>query len=800
MVKRKISGIKRRITAIEGTQRYFLTTNRIISHFKREKDKEIIKNLIEKRTDLKNLLLATAAIHLYHNMGIRVIETKQTMNQLTYEATSFSEQQQKSILMSEFEMILKDSLNLEVDLLFKIIELENLFISSLIEQESVETPESEKEKLQKKLENEIEIKILDIINQYPSFYFYDFIGDLIGLTDQIKQDILDESSTFKDLSIELEKKLLREEKEDNLIELSTLNRIIKIVKNSFEFKSYKELKVQTMPIRMIKKKIIEHETERFPISLKALKSFIEGNKTKKRIIELINDSFKQELDYDQFESKILNYVKEKFLEQLMKDPNDLIYFLQSLNESGFEDIIYLINQLGIHDILNMMRLNTEIYEKTNSYLIRYNIQKQDIIALQKDGNILQKTIKLLCDLKSPFLQKILNSQDFDLVKFLYKDEPQFKNLWKLIEERLGVSINDLREFVRKKQIIDKIFFQDLKLNNYDQILLLIDFEDILNRFVQDVFLFILTKILRQYSRIIEIYDKITNDKGLYLLALKKIDGTLESEEWIKIKFEELIIKRIMSRQEELAVVLNAHNQVFLVNGFILALLLNRSLKSCISALKNEPSTIYSKMKPIALKADMISPISYCIAYDILKRFEEYNFINKSKAIETIEAEKQEEKEKIREIREKQEESTFNWIERKITSSLMGINRPGINPNLFYWDKKKDTRILAESIKIFSETGVDAKQKFLEFYKDAVNLIRKLEPNFKLANNDRLISDIDNIIKHTLSQRTQNSPSKIEINELLDGERVEISQKIAEKIGQILDKALYYKFKSKRKAI
>ena len=76
----------------------------------------------------------------------------------------------------------------------------------------------------------------------------------------------------------------------------------------------------------------------------------------------------------------------------------------------------------------------------------------------------------------------------------------------------------------------------------------------------------------------------------------------------------------------------------------------------------------------------------------------------------------------------------------------------------------------------------------------------MEPNFKLANNDRLISDIDNIIKHTLSQRTQNSPSKIEINELLDGERVEISQKIAEKIGQILDKALYYKFKSKRKAI
>ena len=211
----------------------------------------------------------------------RVIETKQNMNQLTFEAASLSEQKQKQILMSEFEIVLKDSLNLEVDLLFKVIELENLFISSLIEQESVEITENEKDKLQKKLDTEIEIKILDIINHYPSFYFYDFIGDLIGLTDQIKQEILDESSSFKDLSIELEKKIIREEKEDNLIELSTLNRIINSVKSSFEFKSYKELKLQAMPVRMIKKKIIAYETERLPISIKALKSFIEGNKTKK---------------------------------------------------------------------------------------------------------------------------------------------------------------------------------------------------------------------------------------------------------------------------------------------------------------------------------------------------------------------------------------------------------------------------------------------------------------------------------------------------------------------------------------
>ncbi|MHA1670828.1 MAG: hypothetical protein ACTSV5_09650 [Promethearchaeota archaeon] len=75
---------------------------------------------------------------------------------------------------------------------------------------------------------------------------------MIGLVDEIKYEILEESSAFKDLSIDLENKLEREEKEDNFIELSTLNRLILRIKKKFEFKSYKELQVQAMPVRMIK--------------------------------------------------------------------------------------------------------------------------------------------------------------------------------------------------------------------------------------------------------------------------------------------------------------------------------------------------------------------------------------------------------------------------------------------------------------------------------------------------------------------------------------------------------------------
>ncbi|GAH80263.1 unnamed protein product, partial [marine sediment metagenome] len=67
-----------------------------------------------------------------------------------------------------------------------------------------------------------------------------------------------------------------------------------------------------------------------------------------------------------------------------------------------------------------------------------------------------------------------NFTEFNLLKFLYRNDVELEELWKILEKTLDFSINDLREFVRKKQIIDKIFFQDLGLSNYSQIILLND--------------------------------------------------------------------------------------------------------------------------------------------------------------------------------------------------------------------------------------------------------------------------------------------------------------------------------------
>ncbi|MHA1455844.1 MAG: hypothetical protein ACTSR5_07650 [Promethearchaeota archaeon] len=717
MVDRRISGIKRKTTAVEGTFRYFQTINRILSHFKREQDKILITQLVKENGTLKSLLLATASIHLYHDMGIRLLETQQH-SKLAYETASHFEEQQKKLLIAEFDMLLKNSFNLEIDLIHKIINLENSFLNVLINERVSDLSDNEKARKKKELDEEIEQKLLEIVTNYPPFYFYDFIGDLIGLVDEIKYEILEESAAFKDLSIDLEKKLEKPEKEDTFIELSTLDRLISRIKKNFEFKSYKELQVQTMPVRMIKRKIMEHESEKFPVSIDALRIFIEGNTIKENLVDIIDESLTEKIDYDSFENKILSFLKSKLFKQLKNNPNDFIYLLQSLKESSFDEIIFLLNKRGVDDILKIVNIDEDVIEKVKMNMVRYNIHEQDLILLNDpERNLLYQTNKLLCDLKYPYLQSIIGSidnlSDVNVINLIYRDEIPLQKLWSLLEERLGFTINDLREFVRKKQIIEKVFFHDLNLSNYSQIILILNFDEFFNNIVKDIYLYILSKILRQYSRIIELYNKVTNDKGLYLLALTKIEGTLESEEWVNIKFEELIINRIMKRQEELVIVFSARNQVFLVNGFILSLLLNKSLKECISELKTQPSNIFGDVTQLSLKADLISPVSYCLAYDLVKRFEKFNEKGKSKVIEVIENVEKKKQEKRRIIREKQEESTFNWIERRITSANMGISRPGINPNQFYW-QEKDTKILTESIKIHSESGPNPKIKILNF--------------------------------------------------------------------------------------
>jgi hypothetical protein len=292
-----------------------------------------------------------------------------------------------------------------------------------------------------------------------------------------------------------------------------------------------------------------------------------------------------------------------------------------------------------------------------------------------------------------------------------------------------------------------------------------------------------------------LYSKVSNDRSLLLLALRKIDGTMDSEEWVRIKLEELIIQRLNKRQEELVIVLNASNQPFLVNGFILARLTENSLKEGILQLKNNNSMVYENIASLTLKPDLISPISYCIGYDIVKRLEKFENIRKKDVTQKIEAKEKEKQVQAKKIREKQELSTLNWIERRITSSLMRINSPGINPNQLYW-QEKDSKTATENIKLHSELKGDSIDLICQFFNFAVEKIKSFDPKINLPDVENIRKEVSDISANVLSKRVNDPKSLKDKPDLLDGERYEISSDIAKKIGKLLDKALYSKFKKK----
>jgi hypothetical protein len=430
-------------------------------------------------------------------------------------------------------------------------------------------------------------------------------------------------------------------------------------------------------------------------------------------------------------------------------------------------------------------------------MIRYNIEKFDIMLLSdQKKNPLSLAKKEINKFKYSTIAQ--TNSGLNLKVLLEKERDDYENIWETIEERINYSYFELKDLMRKKEIIERIFFDKLNLTNYSEILFMLKFEKVLSDLVKDIFFQFLSKILRQLGRVIESYLRISNEKALYLLALKKIRGTTESEDWVRIKIEELVIKRIIKRQKELVDIFDAENKAFLINGFILARLTETSLKNAKEKLKNESSPIYKGIKDLKLRKELISPISYCLGFDLIKRLKKYNE-QRREEIEEVKLEKEREREeKKKEVRKKQEGSTLNWIERRITYSLMRVKSQGINPNQLYW-QEKDNKTATDNIKLHSELEGNIIDLISEYFLFSINKINSMtsDVQLRLPSEEKVRKFVENTVENTLRERLGHNPNSKEIKNMLEGEKYEIAQKISKKIGKFLDKAIYTMFKANR---
>ncbi|MHA1732708.1 MAG: hypothetical protein ACTSU5_12255, partial [Promethearchaeota archaeon] len=304
-------------------------------------------------------------------------------------------------------------------------------------------------------------------------------------------------------------------------------------------------------------------------------------------------------------------------------------------------------------------------------------------------------------------------------------------------------------------------------------------------------------------------------------AFKRIFETKEYEKWVAVKLEDLIINRIMKRQGELVTIFSVPKDPLLVNGFILAHLTDRSLQEAIRMLKDEESPVYSPVASLSLPNEVISPVSYVFAFDLMKRFELHEQIRKLKVEHAIFEKEQKETKLREEIKQKQEANTFNWIERKITTSLMRVTSGSINPNQLYWSDK-DTKIASEAVKRHcelqnaflcpkcgkelgegekcdedGELAVEGKpiDLFAQFFKFCQDKIKSLYERTRVQSftdiRDGFITDY---IKDALQQRLKKLPGDDDLNKMIDGERLEVARRVSKKIGKLLDGALYKKFR------
>lgn len=791
-----ISGVIRKEITTEE-EKLFFTPEILCQRLKSNIDRNKIFEITGNTTNFINFLLGSAIIQLFYYVGLRTDKIAPQTQLSTVSEQDFETSQKKDFLL-ELKEIISDFLLKEIELFEKKIQIELEIIKNAIDQRKNKI---NKEVILNKNLKFLHTQLISIFRNYPEQFFYDFVGKIMGISESIKKEVLKSAAGLKSVQMEIEK-ALKSEYEERFIELTIHRRIKNLINEKWEITVPKQLELQSVILHHLESDILKYLNDNLPFSENSLNAFLSSGEIKLKIIEIIKNTCTIDTNYDEFESSIMDLLTNEIYIQASKGPDLFLNFIANLLQVPLEEVIRFLNN---HEITNVpsfcqtISLDIEdLIQKLQSNLI----SDSDLFRLSNKGPLIHAR-KELENLKG----KGMVPDEFleiTLEDIFTTQIPITEKILTEICKIIKLSQDSLNSLILKEKILKQIIEQ---YNNIDieQIRLSLKKDKIIREISRDILYSIMTNFLSSTSRIIEQYEKIKKDKEIFLIALKRIFALKRSEEWIKIKMEDLIINKIMERQKEVCDLVEKVDPFF-INGFIWARLSNKTIKKALEELKENNSPIYKDVSPLPLSFYNIPPISYATAFDMCIRIED-DLHNKF-----IESEKQKEKEvETKAIESKamfKDADTYSWIEKRIKMSIMRTGK--IQPTQLYW-KEEDSNKLSKILLLHSQIKkghiicpqcgeylisnkcrthgpcepkpASTIDNLANFYVFAMEKLKKSD--FETA--QRFILQVAITV---LKNRIDHEPNSEDFEKMFDGEIEEIGKILGEDIGKHLNNLLY----------
>ncbi|MHA1379370.1 MAG: hypothetical protein ACTSRG_13400 [Candidatus Helarchaeota archaeon] len=799
-----ISGVRRRETFEEGAK-LFITSEKLSQRLKREIDRKKIFEITGKKNNLVNFILGSVAIQLIHYAGLKTDKITKQDKFSTSTEKEFEISNLKNLFSELKEMSSKFILK-EIDIYEKEILTELEFIKNSLKQR--------KNKIDKKVifnENSkyIHSQLISIFRNYPNQFFYDFVGKILGYYNSIKKEILKLAAEFKPTQIEIEKEL-KKEYEDQFIELAIFNRLKKLFYKKWEILVPKQLEMQSVVLHQLETDITKSLINELPFSENTLNSYISSNELKLEIIKIIKNACANEIDFLEFENSIINSINEKVHNVASKGSDFFTNFISNLLNLSLDEVMEFFNRHDITNVTNFCQALSLDIGDIDEKLELSSLDDSDLFRLGSQGPLAQAR-KTLERLKS---EGVVPAQFFEFtIPDFYTDKAQInKKILAEICKVVKTSPEALIELIEKEKTLKEKVLKDSDIQDLEQIRLSLKMDEILKDISRDILYSILTNFLCSISRILELFEKIKKDKEIFLIAINRTLETKSSEEWVKVKIEELIIDKIMDRQREIQDFIENIDPLF-INGLIWARLNDKTIINAQQELKNTESPIYDDISSLPLSFTNIPPVSYASAFDMCARMEKSLQKKRKKTAERkkmmIAAQEAESKQVMKEA------DTLSWIEKKINMSIMRVGK--IQPTQLYWNEGDTDKIskiillhtqISKGVNICPECGIFTISNVCEnhgpckpknasmieilanFYSFAMEKLKNIDFN---SAKEFIITKANPILKKRIGRDLQIE----DFDNMFEGEIIELGKIIGEDIGQKLNKLLYKTWRKKK---